>query len=286
MKSENCSLFRGGSVSLAASNAFEESKQIAQRFVDARLRTRSIKAYPGVKPVTMETAYAIQDAAIARYPGVLAGWKVGGVPESLQKALGVHRVAGPVFDRALWRADGVTSMRIGAIVGGFAAVEAEFVARIGAIDPNQLNWTIEVTSESVDAMFVGVEIAGSPLSELNDLGPTAIVSDFGNHAGLLVGPEMPAWRNRMFDVEVETRINGVRVGTGGAANLCGGPLESVRFLLEHCARRGRLLEEGMLVSTAAVTGVHRIEIGNTSVCVFGGIAEIHCQIVEAEPTDI
>ncbi|GAA0869155.1 2-keto-4-pentenoate hydratase [Brevundimonas basaltis] len=272
-------------VSLAKPPASEEATQIAKDFVEARLQARSIGRYPGVPPETMAAAYNIQEAAIAQFPGTIAGWKVGGVPVALQERLGVHRVSGPIFDRGLWRSDDVTPVRVPAIAGGFAAVEAEFVARIGAVDPVRLDWTIEAAQAAIDAMFVGVEVAGSPLSELNDMGPAAVASDFGNHAGLVLGYEVPAWRERMSEVAVETRVNGVHVGAGGAASLAGGPLESVRFLLEHCARRGRPLTEGMLISTGAVTGVHRVGIGDVSVCRFGGIAELQCLVVEASPTE-
>ena len=58
----------------------------------------------------------------------------------------------------------------------------------------------------------------------------------------------------MDAIQVETVIDGVSVGKGGSPSLAGGALESVRFLLEHCARWGRPLTAGTLVSTGAVTG--------------------------------
>ena len=64
--------------------------------------------------------------------------------------------------------------------------------------------------------------------------------------------------------------------------LAGGAMESVRFLLEHCARWGRPLKAGTLVSTGAVTGVHRVHAGDEAVCIFKDIAELHCSVVRAE----
>eukprot|EP01036_Dinobryon_divergens_P058208 gene58208-77673_t len=51
------------------------------------------------------------------------------------------------------------------------------------------------------------------------------------------------------------------IGTATAAAIPMGILESVRFLIEHLARRGRPVSEGTLISTGAVTGVHSVEIG-------------------------
>lgn len=261
----------------------EGARSIARRFVEARLGARAVAGYPGRQPRTMAEAYAIQEEAIALYPGRIVGWKVGGVPAALQSALGAHRVAGPIFDRNLWRAAPDQIVSLPAIDGGFAAVEAEFVARIGQADPERRDWTLEAARDAVDAVFVGVELAGSPLSEINDLGSAVVASDFGNNAGLALGAEIADWRDRLDRIEVETLVDGRSVGVGRAASLAGGALESVRFLLEHCARRGRPLTRGTLVSTGAVTGVHRVDAGVQAVCVFGDVAKIHCSVARAEP---
>ena len=74
----------------------------------------------------------------------------------------------------------------------------------------------------------------------------------------------------------------VVVHASRTVTLAGGAMESVRFLLEHCARWGRPLKAGALVSTGAVTGVHRVHAGDEAVCIFKGIAELHCSVVRAE----
>ena len=260
-----------------------EAAAIAQQFVSARLEVRHTPEYPGQIPETLAQSYVIQDIAIGLFPDEVVGWKVGGVPPAQQDKLGAHRVAGAIFARNVWPTAGDTVVPLPEIEGGFAAVESEFIARIGVdADPAKIDWTIEEAAEVVDKIFIGVELAGSPLATINDLGSAVVASDFGNNGGLIVGPELENWRERMDQIEVETVVNGASVGTGGAQSLAGGALESVRFLLEHCARWGRPLKAGTLVSTGAVTGVHRVHAGDEAVCVFKGIAEIHCSVVRAE----
>lgn len=256
---------------------------VAETFVSARLAARAVPDYPGEKPEQMARSYAIQDAAIALYPDRVVGWKVGGVPPAQQPVLGIHRLAGAIFAGNVWTA-GEAPTPLPAIEGGFAAVEAEFIARIGAdTDPAKTDWTVEEAADQIDAVFLGVELAGSPLSAINDLGSAVVASDFGNNGGLVIGPELTDWRERMDAIQVETVIDGVSVGKGGSLSLAGGALESVRFLLEHCARWGRPLTAGTLVSTGAVTGVHRIYAGSESTCVFEGVGEIRCTVVKAAP---
>lgn len=264
-------------------NNASASAAIARQFVAARLAARCTPEFPGAVPRTMAEAYAVQDAAIGLFPDEVVGWKVGGVAPDLQQKLGVHRLAGAIFARNVWPAPGDTVVPLPEIEGGFAAVEAEFVARIGSdADPAKTEWTIAEAAAQVDKVFIGVELAGSPLSTINDLGPTVVASDFGNNGGLIVGPELQDWRDRLDAIEVETVVNGGGVGTGGSRSLAGGAMESVRFLLEHCARWGRPLKAGMLISTGAVTGVHRVHAGDEAVCIFRGIAELHCSVVRAE----
>lgn len=256
---------------------------IARQFVEARLAARCTPDYPGAIPQSMAESYAIQDIAIGLFPDEVVGWKVGGVPPALQPKLGIHRLAGAIFARNVWPAPGDTVVPLPEIEGGFAAVESEFIARIGAdADPAKTDWTVEEATAAVDKVFIGVELAGSPLSAINDLGSAVVASDFGNNGGLMIGPEVEDWRERLDGIEVETVINGASVGTGGSLSLAGGAMESVRFLLEHCARWGRPLKAGTLVSTGAVTGVHRVHAGDEAVCIFKGIAELHCSVVRAE----
>ena len=273
--------FGGPGVSAAVvHSAGDPASIVAARFVEARLECIALPDYPGVKPASMDEAYATQEAAIGLFPDAIIGWKVGMVPPAQQAALHARRLAGPIFRRNLWT-PGLEPTPLPAIVGGFAAVEAEFVARVAAVDPDQMDWTLDEATRVVAALHIGVELAGSPLSTINDLGSAVVASDFGNNGGLVLGSEIEDWAARLDGIEVETIIDGETVGSGTAGSIPAGVLESVRFLLEHCARRGRLIAEGTLISTGAVTGVHQIPVGARSVCAFSGVGEIHCLVVAA-----
>jgi 2-keto-4-pentenoate hydratase len=263
---------------VTAPSTRSDSAEIAARFVEARLAARALPDYPGSAPSDMATAYATQDAAIDLFPDRIVAWKVGMVPPALHDRLGARRLAGPIFSRNLWVASAEPTP-LPAIAGGFAAVEAEFVARIGPVDPEQRDWTLDEAVEVIVALHIGVELAGSPLKTINDLGSAVVASDFGNNGGLVIGPEIKDWRARLDSIEIQTTIDGIVVGTGTASSIPAGILESVRFLLEHCARRGRPLAEGTLISTGAVTGVHEAAIGSRSTCAFSGVGAIHCTVV-------
>jgi 2-keto-4-pentenoate hydratase len=166
-------------------------------------------------------------------------------------------------------------------VGGFAAVEAEFLLRMGADAPaTKTEWTDEEAVGLVAAVHIGVETAGSPMAFINDLGACVVASDFGNNTGLIVGPEVRDWRARLGDLAAKTEIDGRVVGEGRAMGLPGGPIAGLRFLLAHLARRGRPLKAGQFVSSGAVTGVHEIKAGEGARLSFGSDGVILCR---AEP---
>lgn len=258
------------------------SDGIAAALVSARRDRRALDAFPGPMPASMAEAYRIQDAGISIWDDDVAGWKIGLVGAHLRDALKAERLAGPIFSRDVRTAEPGAAVEFPVFSGGFAAVEGEFVFRMGADAPaGKTNWTDDEAAALVEAVHIGVETAGSPMRMINDLGPTVVSSDFGNNFGVIVGGAIDNWRARMDGIEVSTEIEGQVVGTGGALALPGGPLAGLCFLLTHLAERGRPLRKGQLVSSGAITGVHDILAGQSSVIAFEGCGAIACRAVPA-----
>lgn len=261
------------------------SRSVAASFVAARLAARALTDYPGPLPATLADAYARQDEAIALWPDEVAGWKVGGIADSWAARVGESRLVGPIFRRHIWHARAGVVTPLPVIRGGFAAVEAEYIFVLAAAAPAaRTDWTPLQAADLVGELRVGIELAGSPLATINELGPAVTVSDFGNNAGLLVGDAICDWRPRPLEsLTCETHVNGRCLGHGGAASLAGGPLGALAFALACCARRGRPLRAGDVVSTGACTGIHPIHIGEEARVAFAGAAELRCRATCAQP---
>ena len=166
--------------------------------------------------------------------------------------------------------------------GGFGAIEAEFLFRLGTVPHGCTDWSIPAALDCVTAIHIGFEIASSPFEGINRLGPTVTASDFGNNNGLLVGPAVANWQNGKIDeMVVTTRIDGEVVGTGVAASFPGGCGGSVAFLLANLTSRGIAIPPGTWASTGAVTGVHEIAPGSIATASFGEIDTIECRISAA-----
>lgn len=261
------------------------SQDIATQFVSARLSARALPVYPGALPGSLDAAYARQDAAIALWPDTLIGWKVGRIPDAWLERMGEDRLMGPVFARQLRELEAGESAELRVIDGGFAAVEAEYVFVLGAdAEPGRVDYLPETAAALVAELRVGIELAGSPLPTINDLGPAVVVSDFGNNAGVFLGPPIPDWQTRDWSsLTCATWVEGALAGRGGALQLPGGPLAALAFALNRGGRRGRPLAAGMIVSTGAATGIHDILAGQSARLVFDGIAELEAHALPALP---
>ena len=182
----------------------------------------------------------------------IAGWKVAGIRPDLRQTLGASRLAGPIMSGNVQHLPNGGTARMPVFAGGFAALEAEFVA-VFARDllPVDGTFTAESITAALSGLHAGSEIASSPLAPLNDLGPTAVVSDHGNNAGAVCRARDSRLAHSAEPSTLTSRmtVNGSVAGEGSAANVVGGPIAALQFLAEHLWTRGRHLRTGDIVLT-------------------------------------
>jgi len=253
--------------------------------VAARRQARPLDGFPGAIPRDLDRAYQIQDAGIDLWDEPIGGWKVGRIPLDLEEGFGIDRLAGPIFADTIKLADSGAVVEMPMYVGGFAAIEAEFVAIIDSNAPaDKLAWSTEDALAMIADLRIGLEIASSPLASINELGPAVVVSDFGNNLGLVVGPSINNWRSLDLDsMRCSAAINGQLMGDGGAFNLTGGFVRSVQFLLELMARRGRPLRAGDMIATGQTTGIHDIGASQEGEVDFGDDGKLRVKMLPAKP---
>ncbi|PSM14848.1 2-keto-4-pentenoate hydratase [Stenotrophomonas maltophilia] len=260
----------------------DDAAAIARTFTEARRAGSALPAFPGAIPTDLVGAYQVQDRAIDRWDDQVIGWKVGYIAAERRDGSGDERLLGPIFKRQLWNDTGRTT-DIPVFVGGFGAVEAEYVLELLEDAPaGQLHWSPEQAEALPARLYIGVEVASSPLATINELGPRVVVSDFGNNNGLVLGPEIADWTARdETSLRAETLIEGDVVGTGGATRLPGGLRAAYAFALSRSALRGRPLRKGDLIATGNATGIHDITVGQTALVRFAGFGDIACRAVPA-----
>ena len=263
----------------------ESQASISKKLLAGRLAANPVTQFPGTVPSSLHAAYGIQSASIESWPDKVAGWKVAGVPVDLRKLCGAEKIAGPIFATSVIRARPRTISICPVYRGGFAAVEAEIVLQLGtAITPaTELPDDLSLIG-AVNSAYIGAELAGSPMAMINDLGPYAVVSDFGNNFGLVVGEPIPNWASSLQKpIAVTTTIDNVVAGQAVVESVLANPMTALRFLVGLCRQRGITLAAGTFVSTGAITGVHRIDTGNSCRVEYSGFEPMEFQFVHAQP---
>ncbi len=251
-------------------------QEIAEAFVRARSEGQGLARFPGVIPASLAEGYRVQDAAIALRSAPIGGWKVGKIDPPVE---GRNRLSGPIFADTIVPA-AATPPEMPIFPDGFGAAEAEYLLRIGtAPPPGKTRFTREEAIALIDAVHVGIEVASSPFAGINDHGPIVTISDFGNNNGLVIGPAIDGWRQGTFESwPVELRINGAVAGRATAARMLDGPFGAARFLFELLAERGIAITPGAWISSGAVTGVHRVGVGDRVDATFDGRIGVACVI--------
>ncbi len=265
----------------------ENPELIAQALVGARQSARGLEKYPGVEPADLASAYLIQDRAIALWTGSIGGWKVGRIRPAVEVQFGCDRLAGPIFADTIVHQDSGDAPAMPVFAEGGAAVEAEFVAVIAEDTPDEkTDWSRDEAEAMIGEIRIGLEVASSPLTDINNRGPAVVASDFGNNLGLIVGPVIPDWKDRdPASMTCATYIGDELVGEGGADGLTGGITRSVQFILELTASRGMPLRAGDVIATGQTTGIHDVIPGQAVRMPFGddgSDGELSCTVIAAE----
>jgi 2-keto-4-pentenoate hydratase len=232
---------------------------VAAELVAARRDGRSLTRFPGVVPASMAEAYQIQELAMSRWQDSLAGWKIGYISADRRTAGEPDRLVGPIWRRHCHHhQDQPGPIEVGIFASGFAAVEAELVIRLEQDLPaHEAPWTADEAANLEQQLLVGIEVASSPIPDINALGPTAIAADFGNNNGLVLGSIL-AGRPGGAPVQLACNINGQVVGEGSAESLPGGMHQGLATALNILAGRGQPVRAGMVFATGAITGIHQI----------------------------
>lgn len=260
---------------------------ISRRLVDARLTATPLAEFPGSVPDTLSAAYAVQSASIARWPDSVRGWKVGGIPPEFRDALGALKLSGPIFEPSVFSIESGGARAMPIFQGGFAAVEAEFVFKVGEpVAPTAQFASDAALINTIESLHIGAEIASSPMADVNRLGPCCVVCDFGNNAGLIVGPAIEDWQKRSPEsMTAMVSVDGQTVGEATAASLEGGLLGVLRFLYQCASDREILLDAGTFVSCGALTGIHDVTTESRARVDFGQLGAFDVTFEPMAPID-
>lgn len=220
-------------------------------FADAFLQlhaSRELEPVPNlaIASLSLGESYEVQRRVIAaRVDGGedVAGYKVGCTSRAIRSQFGLPEpICGHVMHPHVYRSRKILDWN----EYHRPAVEPEFVIQIGRDLSDEVG-PDETLSDAIDFISPGIELHhydwwfGEPTMQ-------ELVCSNGIHAGVVVGETKVAADS--FDWELEgvgIFKNGQLVDSGIGAEIMGGPIHSLRWLVNHLVRRGERLRAGQIV---------------------------------------
>lgn len=226
-----------------------------------RVQRETAPALPHeIAPRTIDDAYAIQDQVHDAAGWLIGVLKVGCTSTVAREILGIpHPIAGRVpVDGVFDSGSAIPS----SFFGSPPAIECEFALKVDG-------------DGHVTAVAPALELVDPRIQAGGSFGGMTTIADNSAGSAVVLGPSTPI--DEAGDLAahgVELTAGGAVLASGSAAGVLGGPAESVRWMLEHEASRGRQVDDGTWIITGTCTGITPSEPGATFVATYGALGEV------------
>lgn len=208
-------------------------------------------------PSDVETAYAIQEAAIVRQGSDPRAWKIGAPSRSIQERIGfASPFAGPIFDEMRF----VSGAAIDAALFSVQLFEPEVAVTLGRDLSGSAS--LDDAREAIASYHPALEVLSFRIADAINLGPTGLISDYGLNGGLVLGPPMPAGSENYWTLGLDTRINGKTIVRRAPPEPETDPALLILWLAHHLESRGRRLQARDVVTTGSQAGVLAYQVGD------------------------
>ena len=209
--------------------------------------------------------------------GELGGHKIALTSKAIQELCGVDQPAGgAIFARTIKRSP--ATLRLADFM--HLGLEFELGVRLGRDLPAAgAPWDRVKVTPAVGACMPAFELIEDRNADYGDLDAASILTDKCWCAGVIHGPECLDWRD--LDLEttpVELLWNGAVVDRGVTGAAMGHPFESLAWLANLLASRGRGMTAGDLVITGSALKTRFPEPGDEITYKIAGLGETTVRI--------
>src|SRR5262245_38721207 len=244
---------------------------------DIRRRPRLIAPPSEARPLSVGEAYDVQDQLRARLIAEgerLVGWKAGFTNAGLQKTYGVSEpVCGFLLGSGVLSSGAEVPMtRFGALV-----VEAEiaFLMRTDLAGPGV---TSPRALQAVEGALPALELVDFRMSGK----PTAadVIADGVFAKAIVVGTMLTPVSHLDLALEgLVYELSGAVAATNTAAEVMGGPANSLAWIANHLGARGLGLRAGDVVMTGSISALLRPKAGDTVCATYTRLGSVSARFV-------
>jgi 2-keto-4-pentenoate hydratase len=222
--------------------------------------------------LTLDDAYRVQLALVARGGARRVGWKVGLTSAAIQQQFRVHE---PVFGCLLddGRLASGHAFRAGELIApGF---ENELCIVMGRdLAPGATRDGVAAAVARVHPAFEIIETRGDLTSQL-----ALALADNAQQKGFVLGPPVEhAALPELDRVTVSVRINGTEVAAADGSAVLGHPYNSVAWLAAKLAQFGERVKAGDYIMSGSFTRQFPLNAGDRIEAQFAGIGTVTASV--------
>lgn len=249
-------------------------EQMAAALASAAAGAEAIRPFSDANPdLSVDTAYAVQDLLVKDRLDTgarLIGAKLGLTSAAKQEQMSVHE---PIY--GLLTSDMVLAAGAPLDLDRFCHPRAE--PEIGFLIGRELAGptTIAEVLAATDSVFAAIEIIDSRYAGFRFRLPD-VVADNASSAGVVLGGSRrrPEQLEDLRLLGCVLRVDGAVHATAAGAAVLGHPAQSVAWLVDRLAERGRTLAAGSVVLSGALTDAVAVEAGTTVSAEIDGLGAV------------
>jgi 2-keto-4-pentenoate hydratase len=245
---------------------------------EARSARRALKRLPpSGAPLSLDDAYAIQEAFVRECKLGVVGYKIGCASKESQALVGA---SGPFAARIFSTTRFDSPAEIRARDFFTLGVEAEFAFTMHtALPPRRAPYERAEVARAVASIAPVIELCDTRLENWKSARIEEIIADNGFHGGLVVGRAIEQWQGPdLAGQQVALSVGGTVRARGTAAGSLGHPFDGMVWIANELSRRGYGLAAGDIVATGTFTGLHFVREPASVVADFGSMGQVEVEV--------
>jgi len=253
-----------------------------ERFNGWRNRERFSQLLGDERPADIDEAYLVQAQVyqlMQDYAGFsgFAGHKVALTSPAIQEMCGVDEPAyGSILTEYVHANDHKADLKDFIRMG----IEFEVAAEIGEDVPDHIEHTLETVKPYVSAVMPAFEMIDDRDADYAHLDAISLLADRCWCSGIVLGSRNENWQQiDIGNLTSEVEWNGIADEKGYTGDALGHPLNSVAFVANHLAARGKQLKAGEIIMTGSALKTRFPKSGDQATYRIEGLGEVNMRVV-------
>ena len=240
--------------------------EIATRLVEARRSNTQWDASLVSPPENTNDAYVVQDL-VAEHLGVgISAWKAS-LPEGQSTP-----IVGPIYSDLVFKG----GCELAASNFFSIGIEGEIAFRINRdLLKREQPYTRSDIIDAVAEMFPAIEIVDTRILDGYSANPRLTLADNQSNGALVYGQAVSGWQDmELVRQQAQITVNGEVKYTGESENRAGDLFTLMAGTANECAKRGKPIKAGDIITTGTYTGILFVEAGDRVELTFHKIGSV------------